>query len=201
MKAPLSLAACIALTCYAAIAADEPTAEVQWLQDANGCRFLNPWPSEPRDITWTGQCADGLVDGPGKVRVGRSATFRGEFCQGRIVKATLEYDDRASYECDTFLDNQLHGDVIVRYPSGMTVKARFEHHEALAEGAEVTWPDGSRYHGQIDPRSLDLQGKGVLEWANGTVYEGEFKQGRVEGVGVQKWDRPAGIARRRLVRG
>jgi hypothetical protein len=186
MKAQLSLAVCMALTCHVTVAADEPTGDARWLQDANGCKFLNWAPLEPREITWTGQCVDGYVSGPGQVRLGRRATFRGEFAQGRIVRGTFEYDGGKSYQCDTFLDNQLHGDVIVRYPNDVIVKARYEHDKALAEGAEVTWPDGTRYRGQIDPRSLDLQGKGVLEWANGTVYEGEFKQGRVEGVGVQK---------------
>lgn len=188
MKAPLSLAACIALTCYAAVAADEPTAEVKWLQDANGCKFLNPWPSEPPSkITWTGQCADGFVSGPGNVRVGRSPTFRGEFLQGRIVKGTIEYGNGESYEGDAFLDNQLHGDVIGRMPERTIMKLRFDHGKAQGEHAEITWPDGNRYSGEIEPRSMFPEGKGLLEYATGTIYEGEFKQGRATGVGVMKF--------------
>src|SRR5690349_893864 len=150
MKAPLSLAAGIVLTCHIAIAADEPTAEAKWLQDANGCKFLNPWPGEaPSKITWTGQCVDGFVSGTGDVRVGQSPTFRGEFLQGRIVKGTIEYRSGESYEGNAFLDNQLHGDVIARLPGGVTVKLRYEHDHAQRENAEITWPEGDRYRGEI----------------------------------------------------
>lgn len=187
MKAPLSLAACIALTCYAAIAADEPTTEVKWLQDANGCRFLIPRQADESDaITWTGQCVDGFISGPGTVKVGTWQTFHGDFAHGQIVRGTIEYRNGTSFESETFLDNRLHGEVSGRMLRGVTLKARFDHDKAQAEGAEFTWPDGSRYRGEIDPESLQPQGKGLFEYADGTVYEGAFKQSRIEGAGVMK---------------
>lgn len=189
MKAPLSLAACIALMCHAAIAAEGSSAEPRWLQDANGCKFVNPSPpnAPSAKITWTGKCVDGFVSGPGEVQMGQWQTFRGEFAQGRIVTGTLEYSGRESYESATFLDNRLHGNVVVRTLDGTTIDAQYDHGALKGEHADIAWPSGARYRGEIDPRTRLTQGKGMLEYPDGSVYEGEFKQGRLTGTGVMKY--------------
>ena len=194
MKAPLSIAAFIALTCHVATPADGPEGELRWLQDANGCKFLNPLTLEAPSatITWTGQCVDGFVSGPGEVQVGQWMTFRGKFAQGRIAEGTLDYPSVESLE-GAFRDNRPHGDVVVRTLSGMTIKARYDNGALLGEHADIAWPNGARYRGELDPRNRLLQGKGVLEYADGSVYEGEFEQGRLTGTGVMKY--PGGEVR------
>jgi len=187
MKASLSLAVSIALMCHLANAADEPTAAVKWLQDANGCKFLNYSPDSPSaTITWTGQCVDGFVSGPGELQVGQWLKFRGEFAQGRIVKGALDYIGRGTAEGE-FVDNRLHGDVMVRALDGTTMKLQYDHGTIQGEHAEISWPSGARYHGQIDPRTRLSQGKGTLEYPDGSAYEGEFKQGHPTGTGVMKY--------------
>ena len=55
-------------------------------------------------------------------------------------------------------------------------------------------PDGGRYYGPLaDGR---MQGRGRIEWPNGTRYEGEFRQGLYWGQGelkatalVDEWER------------
>jgi hypothetical protein len=159
------------------------------LQDANGCKFVNPSPSKAptATITWTGQCVDGLVSGPGEVQVGQWLTFRGEFVQGRIVKGIIDNRGRETYEGEGFLDNRLHGDVVVRTLDGVTIKAQYDHGTIRAQHADISWPSGARYQGEIDPRTRLSQGKGMLEYPDGSVYEGEFAQGRLTGTGVMKY--------------
>jgi hypothetical protein len=174
------------LTCHVAIAAEESSAGPQWLQDANGCKFVNPSDAKSATITWTGQCVDGFVSGPGEVQVGQWLKFRGEFAEGRIVKGTLDYIGRGSAE-GSFVDNRLHGDVMVRALDGTTIRLQYDHGTIKGEQAEITWPSGARYRGQIDPRTRLSQGKGTLEYPDGSAYEGEFKQGHLTGTGVMKY--------------
>lgn len=194
MKTPLSLAACLALTCNSAGAADQASAEPKWLMDANGCKFLSVAPPNVSIvIEWTGQCVDGFVSGPGEVRLTPGTSFRGEFSQGRILKGVIETRD-AVYE-GGFLDNQPHGEGVFRLPDDSTTKLQFNR-GIPADQAEIQWPPpiGARYRGQIDRRTYAPNGKGVMEYGDGAVYEGEFKQGRLDGTGVLK--KPNGELRR-----
>ena len=203
MKAPLLLAACLALTWQLGVAAEPtrtpprllaPPAPPEWLADANGCRFLNPEAraNQPAvTIEWNGACVDGFVDGPGVLTAGYMV-YRGEFARGRIVKGTAAGGGFA-FE-GTFADNAPNGEMVVRMPDGTTVKGTFDHGSIDPAHAEITWPNGAHYRGAVERTFLKMHGQGVLEYGDGSVYEGEFRQDRVEGAGVMK--RPNGEIRR-----
>ena len=61
------------------------------------------------------------------------------------------------------------------------------------EGAEkddvtwesVQWSDGSWYEGLV--RSGKCHIRGVLRYANGDRYEGEYKENHMDGLGVYVW--------------
>jgi hypothetical protein len=188
MKGLMAPAVCIALICHSAAAAEPAAAEPKWLQDANGCKFLSPAPARSLGaISWTGQCVEGFVSGPGEVRIAQWMSFRGEFAQGRLVKGVMEYVGRESYESEAFLDNRLNGNTVVRTLDGTTIQAQYDHGALKSEHAEILWPSGARYRGPLDPGSRLSQGKGTLDYPDGSVYEGEFKQGRLTGTGVMKY--------------
>ena len=49
---------------------------------------------------------------------------------------------------------------------------------------ELQWPDGKVYHGSF--RQNQQYGYGIQAEPNGTVYEGEWKDGKMNGYGVLK---------------
>ena len=50
---------------------------------------------------------------------------------------------------------------------------------------KLTLPDGSVYEGDI--KNGEMNGIGKLTWPNGSVYEGEMKNGEMNGRGKYKW--------------
>jgi hypothetical protein len=185
MTAKLLLLACVALGGPVAAAAS-PADESRWVLDANGCKFLNPAPPSVQfTITWTGQCVDGFVSGHGEVRAGNWFAYIGEFSQGRIVKGVAEMNG-STYEGE-FLDNLPHGPGVTTERNGLVAKGRFDRGKIDPKEVEFTWPDATHYRGEIDPRTMNMHGKGVLEYAGGGVYEGEFKQDQPNGTGVLKY--------------
>ena len=183
-KVRFLLLASLGLTGQVLFAADS-NGDAKWLADANGCKFLNPGGTSPATIVeWDGACVNGFISGPGQVRVSPVLVYRGEFSEGHAVKGVVE-SDGITFE-GGFADNAPHGEVIASLRDGSTIKGTFDHGKIAAGNAEITWANGTKYRGEIDPRSRAMHGRGILEYSEGSVYEGEFKQGRVEGVGVMK---------------
>jgi hypothetical protein len=48
-----------------------------------------------------------------------------------------------------------------------------------------TWPDGTRYDGQWEDDLPD--GAGTYRWAEGRVYTGSYKRGKMYGYGIFTW--------------
>ena len=185
MKAPVSLALCVALACHvgSATAAD---AGPRWLLDANGCKFLNPYPPGVAafEILWSGQCVDGYVSGEGEVQFPPDVFYRGEFAKGRIVKGSAE--SRGEIYEGGFLDNVPNGRGTSRSPDGSAITGTYVRGLIESADVELTWPNRNRYRGEVDTRTRQMHGKGVMQYADGSVYEGEFNQGSLEGAGVLK---------------
>jgi hypothetical protein len=161
------------------------TAVDTWLHTDDGCKFLAPFQGEPQRISfiWTGACVDGFVSGPGELSFGdRPFRYQGDFDKGRIVSGKLTIVAEV-YEGE-FKDNLPNGSGVLRLPDGGVLKARFVNGMPDGADVELTWPGGMRYRGQADTVSRQMSGKGVLEVGDGSVYEGEFKENRPEGVGV-----------------
>jgi hypothetical protein len=160
----------------------------RWLADANGCKFISPAPdtrAPDSPFSWTGACVDGFLSGPGVLSTAdKTVVLRGEFTSGRIANGTLAMPF-VVYEGE-FRDNIPHGDGSLRFADGSVLKAKFVDGRPDESNAELTWPGGARYRGQIDPVAQQMSGKGTLELGDGAVYEGEFKENRPEGVGVYR---------------
>ena len=50
---------------------------------------------------------------------------------------------------------------------------------------KLTWSDGSIYEGEI--RNGKMHGKGVYTWLDGERHEGEFHDDEIHGKGVRTW--------------
>lgn len=175
---------CVGLACQAVGAPGD--AEPRWVLDANGCKFLSPAPPGMQfTITWTGQCVDGFVSGPGEVRAESWFAYTGEFSQGRLVKGVGETNG-STYE-GGFLDNLPNGPGETRTPDGLVTKGKYARGILDPKDVEFFWANNTHYRGEIDPRTRSMHGKGVLYYADGTVYEGEFNRGQPEGAGVMKF--------------
>ena len=136
MKAKLLLVLVVELSARAGVAAEQPAVtEPKWLTDASGCKFLSPSPRANATIEWDGKCVESFVGGPGEVRVGR-VVYRGEFSRGRIVKGSIETGNGEVAEGE-FLDNQLHGDAVIRAPGGVM---KFRPPCLKGAGPRLDWP-------------------------------------------------------------
>ena len=54
-----------------------------------------------------------------------------------------------------------------------------------SEPVVIGLPDGSVYEGPVD-REGRLSGVGILKWATGAEYRGEFRRGLIDGKGIYK---------------
>lgn len=157
--------------------------DATWLKDANGCQFLKP-DGAPSNVTieWDGQCVDGYVAGQGTIKVD-GVSFKGEFTQGRLPNGEINAPDGTSYVGD-LQDNNPRGQGRLNKPSGEAVQGTFNSLKETTGIVEITSTDGGVYVGEVT--GLDtLHGKGKVNFPDGYVYEGEFKNNKYHGQGKQ----------------
>lgn len=165
----------------AQVVADAPA----WFVSPSGCKFLNPG-KEPTalSIQWDGECVDGFVSGRGELKVeGRPMVYRGEFANGRITTGTMQLG-MLFYEGE-FVENAPHGRGAMTLPDGLVGSGSFEQGRPTGREFELKWPNGARYRGDVG-QHLAMDGTGTLTYSDGTTYEGQFRNGRLEGNGVLK---------------
>ena len=76
------------------------------------------------------------------------------------------------------------------YSTGLTGSVSVVKHTEHVDGAEITvetqvieYSNGTRYTGEIG-RDYLKNGKGMLEFASGNIYEGEFRSDSLTGIGT-----------------
>lgn len=170
-------------------AAESAASEELWI-DVDGCRFLNPGGDPPPGlkVRRTAQCDGGMVSGEGEVTLevpGQPVPIKyvGHFANGRIERG--RWESQFVYEGE-FKDNQADGEGEMMYPDGKRISGRFTNSRVAAEGTyKVSFVNGARYVGELDRRAR-MHGNGVLSYADGSTYEGEFREDRLEGRGTLK---------------
>ncbi len=181
MKASLFAATAATLICSSSLGAEPPK---NWGVDAAGCKFAsaNPVDSIRPYFKFSGICVNGFVAGSGEVTIldGSNARYRGEFREGQLVKGVLD-EGSLVYEGD-LVDNRSHGQGTVSFSDGRVFKGRFEKGWAAGNTGELTVPGRYRYAGAMDTRSFQPLGTGIMYYEDGAVLVGEFKQGKVVGV-------------------
>jgi len=175
------------------------------------CRFYNgdehtgAWKDNKQDGEGTYRYADGTVktgtwkDG---VHIAADAASSASGCiSGNCENGygTYKYSDGAQY-IGEFKNGLSHGQGSVNYPNGAKYIGELRDHKLNGRGtmyyADDThwsgvWKDDEKVTGTeytVGCLSGDcFNGKGVYVYDNGTRYEGEFKNGLIEGYGVSKF--------------
>ena len=132
-------------------------AETQWLKDKRGCKFANPTPKPNESVTWSGACADGLMQGKG------------------ILQFTTDGKPGARYE-GTLVKGQLSGRGALRTADGATYDGDWVDGKQDGYGA-YTAVDGSRYEGAWTAGQPD--GPGSYRSAKGEVIRGVWENGKL----------------------
>jgi hypothetical protein len=132
-------------------------AETQWLQDKRGCKFANPTPKPNESVTWSGACADGLMQGKG------------------VLQFTSDGKPGARYE-GTLAKGQLNGRGALRTADGATYDGDWV--DGKQDGYGVyTAVDGSRYEGAWTAGQPD--GPGSYRSSKGEVIRGVWENGKL----------------------
>jgi len=112
------------LSCDISGSAQESPKQPRWLEDAKGCKFLDPdrrYPLEP--ISWSGECVNGFVEGKGDVVLElRKWTYSGTFRQGQLVEGKNARDN-GTYE-GRFKNNSLSGRGTLTGKNGRRIRGR-----------------------------------------------------------------------------
>lgn len=166
-----------------ATGADMP-AERKWIADPSGCKVLDPDPTAAGKVeaAWNGKCVDGYMDGKGKLEVGRLWSFDGDLSRGLLVSGTLN-NSWGTY-IGTFDEKNKPREGTYELGDGTTVKGLFS---GTNNKMEVTRADGWRYEGDVDTKTLRMEGNGVLQDPSGATYRGSFRRGMPEGSGSMSY--------------
>jgi hypothetical protein len=173
---------------------------------------------------YVGNMVNGKFDGPGELSYQSGGALKGEFKDGRIWngEGTYKYAASEDFTSGTFVDGKLqgrgvtmfkgkkyegeladgfrHGQGIVTYPAGETLKGEFRKGkiwngegtfilpnstdsmsgtwvEGKLHGPGVTVTSGRRYEGHLVEG--DWHGQGVLTYETGETLRGEFVKGKI----------------------
>jgi hypothetical protein len=131
--------------------------EVQWVADKRGCKFANPTPKPNETVTWSGACADGLMQGKG------------------VLQFTSDGKPGARYE-GTLSKGRLTGRGALRTPDGSIYDGDWVDGKQDGYG-EYTGADGSKYQGAWTAGQPD--GSGTYRSPKGEVIHGVWENGKL----------------------
>lgn len=133
-----------------------------WVADGHtGCKVVDLYPDPSKSIAWSGNCRDGLADGPGTLTWSRRGQPEGT-------------------QTATFAAGKAQGPAEVIWANGRAFKGQVKDGMAWGQGT-YTWADGRRYEGEWadDRRS----GRGTLFFTNGDRFIGVFHRNKPVGAG------------------
>lgn len=133
-----------------------------WVSDGRtGCKVVDLYPDPSKSIAWSGNCRDGLADGPGTLTWSRRGQPEGT-------------------QTATFVAGKAQGSAEVFWANGRVFKGQVKDGMAWGQGT-YTWADGRRYEGEWadDRRS----GRGTVTFTNGDRFIGVFHRNKPVGAG------------------
>ena len=168
--------------------AGPPEGTACWMELANQpeCYVWNGSLDKDETVTWTGECAGGLAQGPGTLiwiwDSGQGTQEdTGRLQAGKMQGDWVERDANENVEEGPYVEGERHGDWVVRYEGGNVEEGAYV--DGKRRGQWVTRsPDGRVYEGPY----VDGQRHGtwVLRTPNGRVYEGPYVDGQRHGTWV-----------------
>ena len=133
----------------------------------------------PDGSKYIGQMKDGKRHGQGRFISAHGSEYRGEFRDGEPHgKGIYIYADGRRKQ--------------VIYDSGKMIEARLLDHgitkegcmfgEFVSLGRYTGWFKGNRIKGYVP------HGRGIMRYFNGSIYTGQWRNGKMHGNGVIRWD-------------
>ncbi len=139
------------------------------------------WGKDGETTIYEGDFADNWINGYGTCTWPSGDHYEGEWKNGRFNgKGTLTYAGGSVYEGE-FVDNKKNGEGIWTKSDGTAVTENWIYGKKVET---LTLEDGT-YTGGVTDGKPDGQGK--MEYTNGQVYEGEWKNGVRSGQGRCTW--------------
>ena len=139
------------------------------------------WGKDGETTIYEGDFADDWINGYGTCTWPSGHRYEGEWKNGTMNgKGTLKYEDGNIYEGE-FVDGKKHGEGIWTKLDGTAVTENWIYGKKVET---LTLEDGT-YTGGVTDGKPDGQGK--MEYTNGQVYEGEWKNGVRSGQGRCTW--------------
>ena len=139
------------------------------------------WGKDGETTIYEGDFADDWINGYGTCTWPSGHRYEGEWKNGTMNgKGTLKYADGNIYEGE-FVDGKKHGEGIWTKLDGTAVTENWIYGKKVET---LTLEDGT-YTGGVTDGKPDGQGK--MEYTNGQVYEGEWKNGVRSGQGRCTW--------------
>ncbi len=139
------------------------------------------WGKDGETTIYEGDFADNWINGYGTCTWPSGAHYEGEWKNGKFNgKGTLTYAGGSVYEGE-FVDNKKNGEGIWTKSDGTAVTENWIYGKKVET---LTLEDGT-YTGGVTDGKPDGQGK--MEYTNGQVYEGEWKNGVRSGQGRCTW--------------
>lgn len=154
----------------------------QWVADPRTkCVATDPSYIPDDSISWQGSCRkDGVIFGAGTLTFLNNGqvveTITGTFADGfvRLGSVTATWSDGTKYQGNQ-LDGMFHGVGKFVSSKGQTLDGEWRMGAFLSGKASVVWPNGDRYDG--DWKNAKPDGTGVEVWADGRRYEGQWRDG------------------------
>lgn len=207
----LSSLVVLALAAAAPVVAQQQV-PARWTADAKtGCKVWNPNPQPRETVHWDGPCKGGIANGPGVAEWKQDGKVLGrteaEHRNGRPEGRGLSFDREGNRTEGEFVGGQLNGRGITTLANGARVTANYVAGKmqgrgviALPDGTKVDadfvddeivrgiaiYADGSRYEGEF--RNFKQHGKGKMVFAKGGQYEGDFADNEAHGEGTVIFD-------------
>ncbi len=139
------------------------------------------WGKDGETTIYEGDFADNWINGYGTCTWPSGDHYEGEWKNGKFNgKGTLTYAGGSVYEGE-FVDNKKNGEGIWTKSDGTAVTENWIYGKKVET---LTLEDGT-YTGGVTDGKPDGQGK--MEYTNGQVYEGEWKNGVRSGQGRCTW--------------
>ncbi len=151
--------------------------------------------------TYAGAWADGLMHGDGVYTYKSGAEYRGSFRNGKIDgKGTVRYPDGAYY-VGQWRNNRKHGEGRLVRPSGKTESGRWADGKRIATGVASTANAPSIRPAKPTSPAANTSANGIRNcntlfcadgfgrytYRDGTVYEGDFEEGKPVGEGTVRY--------------
>lgn len=156
-----------------------------WLVSTDsGCKIYNPKPQPDESVTWSGDCVDGYAQGYGEMRwyvhSELQGSYVGDWKDGKMHgKGTMKYTDGVEYTGD-WQDDKRHGNGTITFADGEKYIGEWQNHKKHGKGLGIT--PLAIYYGDFVNGRYDGWGVWVSK-DDGNIYEGQHKDGMMNGVG------------------